>query len=335
MMLMKTVSVNIQNLCAPCNASCRHCLLNACHKATGVDYSRGEAFARSFYKWLKENRPELQGMYYAGYCMDFPEADKFAAYFREQTGMTHFMFDGIAIRDEQQTQSFLISLQNAGIRRLHYTFYGLQAYHDRFAGRKGDFDYIMQTAKIARTMCMSVSAGIMVTMENLDQLEALVLLLKNAGITDITPLLPHGKGRGYALSDIRLTEAGYRQLPTCIREKLPRDKYRTEVQWLAQGSFPQQSVRHLTLSLTPENMARLEKMHPADMISELEEMDEAFYSKLPDMDTLALRYGKPENTQLFRFRDLYLQWQKRYMAEHPILPDMTDERYSFSTRIFA
>ena len=333
-LLMKTVSVNIQNLCAPCHAACRHCLLDSRHKATGVDYSRGEAFARKFYNWLNENRPELHGMYYVGYCMDFPEAEQFAACFLEQTGMTHFMFDGIAIRKEAETQAFLLSLRTAGIRRLHFTFYGLPTYHDRFAGRKGDFAYIMQTAEIARTIGMSASAGIMVTMENLDQMEALISVLTDVGITDITSILPHGKGRGYGLSDVRLTEAGYRQLPNSIREKLPRDRYRTEGEWLAQGSFPKHTVRHLTLSLALENIDRLEQMHPADIISELEAMDDIFYSKLPDIATLARLYGKPENTQLFRFRDLYLQWQKRYMEEHPIFPDMTDERYSFSTRMF-
>lgn len=299
-----------------------------------MDYLRGETFARKFYAWLKENRPELGGMYYVGYCMDFPEAARFAAYFREQTGMTHFMFDGIAIRDEHKTRERLLSLREAGIDRLHYTFYGLQSYHDRFAGRKGDFVYMMDTARLAQEIEMAVSAGIMVTMENLEQMETLFSVLHSAGFRDISPILPHGKGRGYLLSDLRLTEAGYWRLPDAFREKLSRNRYRTEGEWMAEENYPCPAVRHLTLSLTPENIERLEHMHPAEIIAQLEMMDESFYISLPDIDSLALQYGRPENTQLFRFRDLYLQWQKRYLAEHPIAPDMTDERYSFSTRIY-
>lgn len=332
--IMKTVAVNIQNLCAPCHCACRHCLLASCRKATGVDYQRGEAFARKFYGWLKENRPDLHGMYYVGYCMDFPEVIQFASFFREQTGLNHFMFDGMAIRSEEDTEVLLHTLQEAGIQRIHYTFYGLEPYHNRFAGRKGDFSYMMQTVRLAQSIGLSVSAGIMVTMENLEQMEALVDLLLSAGITDITPILPHAKGRGYRLSHLRLTEDGYQQLPVFLRENISRKRYCTEGEWLAIKDFPQHKERHLTLSLTPENMDRLEHMDPANIITELEAMDDSFYSQLPDICALARQYGRTENTQLFRFRDLYLQWQKRYLAEYPIFPDMTDERYSFSARIF-
>lgn len=332
--IMKTVSVNIQNLCAPCNCACRHCLLSAQHKATGVTYQRGETFARKFYEWLRVYRPDLHGMYYVGYCMDFPEVTQFASYFRAQTGLKHFMFDGLAIRDEKDIYSLLISLKNAGIERIHFTFYGIQKYHDRFAGRKGDFSYMLQTAGIAQKMGLSVSAGIMVTMENLDQLDALLSTLQKENISDITPILPHAKGRGYGLSHLRLTEDGYHRLPQYFQDKLPRNRYRTEGEWLAEGSFPQHTVRHLTLSLTPENMERLERMDPSVIISDLEAMDDRFYSQLPDTNSLAGQYGEPGNKQLFRFQDLYLQWQKRYLAEHPIFPDMTDERFSFSARMF-
>ena len=334
MMLMNTVAINIQNLCAPCHCTCRHCLLDARRKVFGVSYQRGENFARKFYDWLKENRPDLGGMYYVGYCMDFPEVSQFASYFREQTKLRHFMFDGMAVRTEEETRQFLNSLLESGIQRLHFTFYGLPMYHDRFAGRKGDYDYMMRTARIAGDIGMSVSAGIMVTMENWDQLDALHSKLKSAGFSDITPLLPHAKGRGYGLSHLRLTAECYDRLPEGIRGKLSRDRYRTEGEWLAMGDFPQQSMRHLTLSLTPENIEQVEQMEPAEIIGELEEMDDTFYNMLPDIYTLAAQYGKPENTQLFRFRDLYLQWQKRYLAEYPMFPDMTDERYSFSTRLF-
>lgn len=266
--------------------------------------------------------------------MDFPELAQYATYFQEQTGMHHFMFDGMAIRDTAEIQGLLISLKDTGIQRIHFTFYGSFDYHDRFAGRKGDFTYMMEVAGIAAKIGLSVSTGIMVTMENLDQLDALISDLQSKGITDIAPILPHAKGRGCAMSHLRLTEEAYFRLPQSLQSQLSRNRYRTEAEWLAMGNFPHSNIRHLTLSLTEENIQRLENMDPNDIILELEAMDNLFYERLPDMNTLAREYGKPENTQLFRFRDLYLQWQKRYLADHPIHPDMTDERNSFSVRIY-
>lgn len=332
---MKTVAINIENLCAPCYCSCRHCLLCSQHRATGVDYQRGEAFSRRFYAWLKENRPDLSGMYYVGYCMDFPELSQFAAYFHEQTGMTHLMFDGMAFRDEAEIKSLFTDLQDAGIQEIHFTFYGTEHYHDKFAGRKGDYSYMMRTARIAQDMGLLVSAGVMITMENAAQMEELISLLQNAGIQNIMLLLPHAKGRGYEMSNLRLTEEAYRMLPISVQSRISLNRYQTESQWLQTKNFPEVKQRHLTLSLTEENIERLERMDPSEIIFELEAMDDFFYKQMPDIRSLANQYGQPDNTQLFRFRDLYLQWQKRYLSEHPILPDMTDERCSFSTHIFA
>lgn len=331
---MKTVSVNIENLCAACHCSCRHCLLNSRHKATGVEYARGEAFARSFYAWMKEHCPEKMGMYYVGYCMDFPEITRYISYFREQTGMDHLMFDGVGIRNREETTQFLREIRQAGIGEIHLTFYGTEAYHDRFAGRKGDFAYMMQVTELAHHFGLKVSAGIMLTRENKGQMDALFAVLADAGILDPYVLLPHAKGRGEKLSHLRLTDADWEELPEHIRAMLPRDRYKTEAQWLEEGKFPEAGARHLTLSLTPDNIERLESMDPGEIIRELEAMDDAFYAKLPDMQTLAQQYGQRENRQLFRYRDWGLQLQKRYMKEHPIYPDMTDERYSFSTRIY-
>lgn len=331
---MKTVSVNIENLCVPCHCGCRHCLLSSQHRATGVDYERGEAFARKFYCWLSENRPDLSGMYYVGYCMDFPELPQYISYFRGQTGMAHLMFDGIGMRSEQEAREFLETIRNAGIREIHLTFYGTESYHDRFAGRKGDFRYMTMITKLSLEAGMRVTAGVMVTRENMDQMEELFDYMDAISIENTSLILPHAKGRGAALSHLRLTADDFDRLSPRLQQKLPRNRYLTEAQWIANGEYPAPEERHLTLSLTPENIDRLEQMPPSAMIRELEEMDDAYYAVIPDMQTLAESYGRRENQQLFRFRDLYLEWQVRYLEEHPFHPNVNDERYSFSTRVF-
>lgn len=45
---METVSIGIQNLCAPCGCACKYCLLQSCNKAEGVDYFRGKRLAEKF-----------------------------------------------------------------------------------------------------------------------------------------------------------------------------------------------------------------------------------------------------------------------------------------------
>lgn len=333
---MKTVSVSIENLCVPCRCGCRHCLLDSRHCATGVDYDRGQAFARRFYDWMHRERPDLGGLYYVGYCNEFPQLRDHVDFVRSIMPSFDFLqFNGMAFRDEAELHRLLESVRESGIRLIDLTFYGTEAYHDRFAGRSGDFRYLLNILKACEMVGIKVSVSVMVTMENRDQMEELFSILSRYPHERCTVLLPHAKGRGEVLSELRLTENAFANLPEVVRSRFTRVPHMTEAQWLRRGIFPEAERRALTLALTPENMDRLEQMEPAEIIRELEDMDEAYYASIPSMAELARQYGRPDNRQLFRLRDLYLQWQKRYLRDHSIsVPDMNDEGHSFSVRLY-
>ena len=180
-----------------------------------------------------------------------------------------------------------------------------------------------------------VVISIVLTEENASQMEALFGTLSRFEVRQYSVFLPHTKGRGAAISELRLTGKTYLQLPQIVRDNFMRIPHRTERERLAMGIFPEAGKRSLTLALTPKNIDRLEAMDPADIIAELEAMDDAYYESIPSMAELANIVGKLDNDQLFRLRDLYLHWQKRYIMEHPIdVPDMNEETHSFSSRIY-
>lgn len=333
---MKTVSVSIENLCVPCHCGCRHCLLDSRHCATGVDYERGKAFAARFYDWMKRERPDLGGMYYVGYCNEFPQLREHIAFVKSIMPSFDFLqFNGMAFRREPELRQLLESVKGSGIRLIDLTFYGTEAYHDRFAGRAGDFRYLLTILKICETIELDVVISVALTMENRDQMAELFELLSHYKYRQCTVFLPHAKGRGEALSGLRLTDEAYASLPEIVRYNFMRIPHRTETEWIERDTFPEADRRALTLALTPENMDRLEQMEPGQIIRELEAMDDAYYGAIPSVAELARMYGRPDNKQLFRLRDLYLQWQKRYLREHSIsVPDMNDERHSFSIRLY-
>lgn len=333
---MKTVSVSIENLCVPCHCGCRHCLLDSRHRATGVDYERGKAFAARFYGWMKRERPDLGGMYYVGYCNEFPQLCEHVAFVKRIMPSFDFLqFNGMAFRSEPELLKLLEDVRDSGIRLIDLTFYGTEAYHDRFAGRQGDFRFLLTILQICEKIGLDVVISVALTMENRDQMEKLFEILSPYRFRQCTVFLPHAKGRGEAMSELRLTDDAFASLQEVVRANFMRIPHRTEAEWIERGIFPEARQRALTLALTPENMDRLEQMEPAQIIRELEAMDDAYYAAIPSMMELARMYGRPDNRQLFRLRDLYLQWQKRYLKENPIdLLDMNDERHSFSIRLY-
>ena len=83
--------------------------------------------------------------------------------------------------------------------------------------------------------------------------------------------------------------------------------------------------------LTPDNIDHFESMSALDILNELEATDDNFLNKMPSVPELAKRFGRPDNQQLYRFRDLLLRWRQEYIKEcGSDLYDMHDEAHHFS-----
>ena len=140
--------------------------------------------------------------------------------------------------------------------------------------------------------------------------------------------LPHSKGRGAAMSHLRLTKADFDALPEVVRRHFSRVETLTEAQWIARGEYPPVQSRTLYLVLHPEEMDALEQEDFASVIARLEKTHNHYLATMPADAALARMYGDPEGQQLFRLRDLRLKWQQRWVQEHPGMPDLHDERVS-------
>lgn len=332
---MQTKSVMIQTLCVPCACRCRYCLLSWDGRCVGADYDRSQRLAERFYTWLKQTHPELTFNFAFGYSMDHPkllDALDFLNGIGSVTGR-FLQCDGMAFRSEEELNDLMSGLQAHGVRALNFTFYGTEAYHDRFAGRRGDFAHLLSMARAARGQSLSVSAGVPLTRENAGQAEALLRILQEAGLFDVRLFVPHGEGRGAALEPVRLREEDLWALPINLREKLNRKVYQTEAEWCKIGGGEPEKSRTLLLSLTEQNMDRLERTAFDEIIESLEALDEAYYAAFPSFKALLEAYGDREGTKLYSRRDLFARLRGMYKKEHGVsVYDVTDERQSGSRR---
>lgn len=331
--LVKTVSIYVSNLCVPCENRCRHCLLSWDGRLRGADYDRSTAYARRFNSWLKENRPELSFVFYYGYSMEHPRLLESIDFLRQigSPGGELLQFDGMRFRNGKEIRELLASLKGHGIRLIDLTFYGTRGYHDRFAARTGDFDYMMDILRVAGEVGLDVEAGIPLTRENAHQAGELVDLLMGYSLNRLFCFVPHGEGRGVSLEPVRLRQCDYVELPERVRKCFNRQKFRPEGEWIREGSFSRPERRMLNLGLTRENMDYFENLGFAETIAYLEKLDDDYYAAVPGMPELARLYGNPQGDRFYSERDLYLTYQRRYVAENNLeLPDMNDERLCFS-----
>lgn len=322
------------NLCVPCENRCRYCLLSYDGKTGGVDYKRSEAYAKRFYEWLRKNRPDLSFLFGFGYSMEHPDllgAIDFCRSIGSATG-EFLQFDGMKFRTSEELEALLRQLQAHGIKLIDLTFYGTENYHDRFAARVGDYRLMTDTLAQANRIGLDVTVSIPITHENAQQLDALIGELEQYRTQRIVCFVPHSEGRGRLLEPVRFSAADYESLSGYVRARINRNRFKTEGEWLQCG-FPVNEKRVLTVTLTQKNIAFFEGQSFEETIAYLEKLDDDYYSAIPTVEELAKIYGKPNGDRYYSARDLYLSYQRRYIADNHIqIHDINDERQCFSRR---
>ena len=333
---MRTVSFGIANYCAPCHAHCRYCLLSSPGKATGVDNRTGMAFADRVIREFRDQKPEFRCFYYTGYCMDLPDLPEYIRFSREHSSpaSTFLQMNGFAFRTDAELRSLMSDIREGGVELIDLTFYGTEKYHDGFAGRKGDFTFLLRMLAAANEADLPVNVSIPLLRDNLDQMTALRQELWKYQTRKCLYFLPHSKGRGRLLADRRITREEFDRLPEEIRKQFTSIRHLTEAEWLASGEITEPEERILNLVLTPDNIGELSRMSAPELLQYLEDMDNRYLEQMPSVRELAERYGNPDNRQMFRLRDLMLKWQQQYIADTGnTIYDMHDETHHFTVHL--
>ena len=87
------------------------------------------------------------------------------------------------------------------------------------------------------------------------------------------------------------------------------------------------------MTLRPENIDFFERLSFAEAITYLEKLDDDYYAAIPSVEELAKIYGDPNGDRYYSARDLYLNYQRRYIADNHIeIYDINDECQCFSRR---
>lgn len=332
---METKSIMIQSLCAPCFNRCRYCLLSWNGTVEGADWDRSIRTAERFLYEFRELRPDINSSFSFGYSMDHPNLKEALRTLRRLGSPTasYLQCDGMRMRSDAECLELMHMLYDEGVRQLNFTVYGLPDYHDRFAGRQGDYDLILRMMRAAGTVGIPFSTGIPLTTENVSQADALADQMRNAGNSQIRLFIPHEEGRGKLLSKIRLGDKDLLLLSPESRKLLNKEMYRSEAEWLEVPDPVKEDQRHVLISLRHDNIEDYEKRGALSVLHEIEELDESYYAAFPCFCELADLYGDPHGGKLYRLRDLFFHYRALYAQDHEMhIYDVTDETRSGSRR---
>lgn len=330
---MITKTISILNLNVSCYNHCKHCLLSWNNKLLGIDYERSIKYARSFFEWLKKNHPNISFIYYFGYSMEHPKLFDVIKFCQETNSPSgkFLQFDGMKKRNKEELKEFILKLKESGIELLDFTFYGTKEFHDKFAGRSGDYELMMDSIEVALEIGMNLEVGIVVTKDNLNQLDELVNIFESRNIR-LFLFTPHSQGRGKNLIKSKITIDDYNNLSDRVKKYFNRQNNKTQKEW-KETILDEVKYRSLQLSLLESNIDKLEKQSFEETFEELENMDEKYYSIIPSFKELLKIYCDQSDKNLYSKKDLYLVYRKKFIKENNIIiNDISDERFSGSVR---
>lgn len=335
--MVKTISISVQNLAAPCHCACRYCLLRSDKTASdGVDYFRGKQIAQRLVEWARVTGIDPLPYYYIPYCADYPELFDTIAFNRSVgfVGARFLQCNGIAMRNAAETDEFVRKLKDAGVTDIDTTFFGDETFHDRFAAREGDWQFMLRLAESAGRHGLTCSPSVVLLRDNLAMLPGLFdTLAQVAEVRNIHSFLPDYRGRGHLVENSRLSREDCDALPENVKRTFNAGRYKTEREWLNGEALPEYTRRAVIITLRRDNIEQFERMTCEEMVRYVEQLDDTYYAAIPGISELAKMYGDRKNERLYRARDLFWMWQRRYIREHGLtLYDVTDERYCCTVR---
>lgn len=321
---MKDAGVIINWYGVPCRCRCRHCSLRTGERLTRVAFERAQGIAERFLEWQDaQGSSGLAVEFVGGYTYELPWSMRFVDFHSRHGTSTApvILTNGMRIRSDSEMREMLLRFKEAGMTDVGLTFYGTGRTHDRWAGRKSDFEYLLAMARAARECEMKRAEAIFVHQGNLDELPNLLAMLDQIpGARHCSVCTWDYRGRGKSLEQERITASQVEALPEEIRRLINLERYRSEAEWLeriAQGAIPAKTARWYFIGVWEDNVERLESVPCEALTAAIRDADDAFHRAIPPLPVLAERYGDKGGDRLYALRDLEWKWTDRYLDEHP------------------
>jgi hypothetical protein len=304
---------------APCAHICRYCLITETRKGTVLPFARFEQFVHRFHDWkAADGRDDLDIGVFVGPSLDYDlETLKGMTRLRARRGGKFRILNlgGLRIRQGDALAIWLDERRSAGIIGFHTSLAGCGEVHDRWNGRRGDFDYQTTILKLGGERGMVRHERLFLTQNTLPHFERLLDILDEipGEVRNRYATLFFYAGLATRYENERITEEIRDGLPERIGA-LRRGKFqdwRSEREWipimLETADRPRKLI--LKLDVNDANIDRLESMPCEAIFAERERLYQENYARIPSLGELCERYGDPASRKVYMMsRDVEGRW---------------------------
>jgi hypothetical protein len=297
-------------------------------KAEVILYSRVAAIVDRFSEWKTEHGlADFKVRHWVGYTHDFDLAslnEVKRLYARHGWDLDLILLGGLPDRSEDELQNWLRERKAAGFTSVVASFMGYGAFHDRWNGRRGDFERLMMSQRVAASLDMDLQQRIFITESTIPLLDGLLEKLDTLpGKVKVREIYPFFySGRAVKLEKERITVDKLNGLPEHIKKLYRTDwrNWRSEKKWIEAVMDEAEAPEKLSLKLILDesNIGRYESMGCDEILAELEIRTRNAYSMIPSRRGLCEKFGDTSNERVYMFRhDIERKWLNASLLASP------------------
>jgi hypothetical protein len=307
---------------APCAHICRYCLVSETRKGSKLPFSRFEPLVHRFYDWKAAGGADIDIRTFVGPSLDYDiHILKGVRRLRARRGGAFEILNlgGLRRRDAAALQTWMDERQAAGIVGFHTSLAGYGPIHDRWNGRRGDFEYQISILRMAGERGMVRQERLFLAKNTLPDFDALLDAMERipgqVRNRIVTPFFYAGLARRY--EDERITEDIRDALPDRIL-KLGRGRFqewRSEREWIPLLMETASQPRKLAMKLDVHegNIDQLESSSCEQIFAERERVYQEGYRRMPSLEELCARYGDLTGRKVYMLpRDVEQKWMDMY-----------------------
>ena len=323
-----TQNLIIEANLSPCAHLCRYCSIG--DRSAPFPMDRWMAFVERFIDWSKgRNAPKVISGFMPSYNFDIDAFVRLSRWSERVFGepIKALPLGGLKKRPEGEVRLWLLDRQAAGVERVSASFVGIGKVHDQWNGRRGDYDFLMSTLRIAGEIGMALDAQLFLVKSSLPFIELLAEAVRAVSAPssdiDFRPFFIVGYGAHHEAE--RIDENDREKLPRWVGEALiPQWILRSEREWLKiiDESPETERPRSLKLVLDAETIDQLEALPCDEILCDLERRAAGSFDYFPTLTSLARSYGDPLGTGIFISRtEVDRFWLQKWLKDHPMAFD--------------
>jgi hypothetical protein len=311
---------------APCAHICRYCLISETRKGSALPFARFERLVHRFHDWkIADRRDDLEIGVFVGPSFDYDiETLRGVARLRARRGakLQILNLGGLRVRSGEALTAWLEERRSEGIIGFHTSLAGCGEIHDRWNGRRGDFDYQTTILRRGGERGMVRHERLFLTQNTLPHFDRLLDILDGipGEVRNRYATLFFYAGLATRYEDERITEDIRDALPERIG-RLRQGKFvdwRSEREWIPLMLEAADKPRRLILKLDVHegNIEQLEKSSCEEIFAERERLYQESYQPIPSIAELCARYGDPASRKVYMMsRDVEGRWLDLHARE--------------------